>query len=153
MRTLLFLHLLGVVILVGNILTAAFWKIRADVKGDAALMHSAAKNVMLADFLFTIPGSVLIIVTGNLMAVKAGYSLSGFSWISLSQGLFILTGIIWAALLLPLQRSMIRHSAEALKTGFIPQAYRKASLNWATFGTTATLLPVVILYLMIAKPI
>ncbi|AJY77803.1 membrane protein [Paenibacillus beijingensis] len=149
----LFLHLLGAVLLVGNIITAAFWKIRADMKGDLAVIHSAAKNVMLADFLFTIPGIILIIVTGNLMAIEAGYSLSGFSWVTLSQALFILTGVIWVVLLLPLQRSMIRHSAKALETGALHGAYRKASLIWAIFGTVATLLPVVILYLMIHKPV
>ncbi|WP_141432080.1 DUF2269 family protein [Bacillus sp. 03113] len=152
MKVYLILHLLGVVLFLGNIITAAFWKVRADLKGDLAVIHSSAKNVMLADYFFTIPGLVLIIVTGNLMAVKAGFPMSGFNWITVSQTLFILSGLIWGALLIPLQRSMIRHSAKAIETGVLPKAYKKASLYWAIFGTVATLLPVFVLYMMIYKP-
>ncbi|MGE7053268.1 DUF2269 family protein, partial [Paenibacillus glucanolyticus] len=30
----LFLHIAGCVLFLGNIITAAFWKVRADLKGD-----------------------------------------------------------------------------------------------------------------------
>ena len=48
----LLLHLAGVVLFVGNIVTAAFWKIRADLHKNPVVIHSAVKNVMLADFVF-----------------------------------------------------------------------------------------------------
>jgi uncharacterized membrane protein len=148
---LLFLRLLGAVIFLGNIITAAFWKIRADIKGDPACIHNTVKNVMLADFIFTLPGLILIFVSGNMMAVQAGYQMSGFNWFTLSLILFSLTGILWLTVLLPVQRSMIRHSAQSIEVGIITKAYRKASLYWAIFGITATLLPVVIMYFMITK--
>jgi len=153
MDALLFLHITGAVLFVGNIVTAAFWKIRADVGGDPAAMHGAAKNVMLADFAFTLPGIILVIATGNAMAVRAGMPLSEFNWLTLSLALFSLTGVIWAALLLPIQRSMIRHAARSVEFGAATAEYRRASLYWAIFGTVATLLPFVVLYLMVAKPI
>lgn len=152
MKVYLILHLLGVVLFLGNIITAIFWKVRADLKGNLAVIHSSAKNVMLADYIFTIPGLVLIIVTGNLMAAKAGFPMSGFNWITVSQTLFILSGVIWGTLLIPLQRSMIRHSAKAIETGVLSKAYKKASLYWLIFGIAATLLPVFVLYMMIYKP-
>ena len=43
-------------IIFGNIITAAFWKIRADLKGDPAEVHNTVKNVLLADMVFTLPG-------------------------------------------------------------------------------------------------
>lgn len=67
MNVLLFLHILGAVIFLGNIVTAAFWKIRADIKRDPKFIHHTVKNVMLADFIFTLPGLILIIVPGILM--------------------------------------------------------------------------------------
>ncbi|WP_026581358.1 DUF2269 family protein [Bacillus sp. J33] len=151
MGFLLFLHLLGAVIFLGNIITAAFWKVRADRKEDPAFIHNTVKNVMLADFIFTLPGLILIIVSGSLMAFQAGYSMSGFNWLTLSLILFSLTAILWLTVLLPAQRSMIRHSAQSIETGIISKAYRKASLYWAIFGITSTLLPVIILYFMITK--
>ncbi|MBT2701048.1 DUF2269 domain-containing protein [Bacillus sp. ISL-40] len=151
MEFLLFLHVLGAVIFLGNIITAAFWKIRADIKGDPELIHNTVKNVMLADFIFTLPGLILIIVSGILMAVQAGYSMSGLNWLTLSLILFVFTGVLWFLLLLPIQRSMIRHSAQSIEEGDISKSYRKASRYWAIFGITATLLPVIILYFMIIK--
>ncbi|WP_316252598.1 DUF2269 family protein [Bacillus sp. CH30_1T] len=77
--------------------------------------------------------------------------MSSFNWLTISLILFSLTGILWLTVLLPIQRSMIRHSAQSIEAGIISKAYRKASLYWAIFGIVATLLPVVILYLMITK--
>ncbi|MFC0329949.1 DUF2269 family protein [Paenibacillus sepulcri] len=152
MKLLLFMHLIGCVLFLGNIITAAFWKVRADVKGDAAMIHQTAKNVMLADYAFTLPGLVLIVVSGIMMAVKSDYAMWGMSWLTASLILFVITGILWAAVLLPLQRGMIRLSAEAVSGGGVSQAYRRMSAYWAVFGTLATLAPVVILFFMISKP-
>jgi uncharacterized membrane protein len=132
---------------VGNIVTAAFWKIMADRRGDPAIVHQAAN----ADWFFTVPGLVLLIVSGSLMAERAGYAMNGLNWLTLSLILFGLTGLLWLAALIPLQRAMIRRSEESVRAGALTEAYRKASRQWAVFGTVATLLPVVVLYLMIAK--
>lgn len=48
------LHLIGVVLFVGNIVTAAFWKVRADLSKNPVVIHSTVKNVMLADYVFTL---------------------------------------------------------------------------------------------------
>jgi len=152
MHLYLLLHIVGVVLFLGNIVTAAFWKVRADLQGNAAVIHQTAKNVMLADWVFTLPGLALIIVSGGLMAAEAGYALSGTDWLTFSLVLFGVTGVIWLAVLLPMQRAMIRHSAAALTDGKIPEAYRQASRRWNAFGVAATLIPVVILYLMVFKP-
>lgn len=145
------LHLIGVVLFLGNIITAAFWKVRADLLKNPALIHSTVKNVMLADYVFTLPGLVFIIVSGIAMAVRAEMPMSGLNWLSLSLILFAVTGIIWLAVLIPLQRAMIRHSAQCIESGNISKAYRQASLFWAVFGIAATLLPIIILYFMITK--
>jgi uncharacterized membrane protein len=147
------LHLIGVILFVGNIITAAFWKVRADLLKNPAIIYSTVKNVMLADSVFTIPGLVLIIVSGIVMAVQAEMPLSGLNWLTLSLILFAITGVIWLAILIPLQRGMIRHIAQGTERGNISKEYRQASRNWAIFGIAATLLPIVILYLMITKSI
>lgn len=147
----LFVHVLGAILFVGNIVTAAFWKIRADFSGNPDVVYHGVRNVMLADYVFTLPGLIMIIVSGNVMAVQAGYSMSVFSWLTLSQFLFALTGVVWVLVLIPLQRKMIRLGREAVQTGTVPESYRRVSLYWAVFGTAATVLPVLILYLMVFK--
>jgi uncharacterized membrane protein len=145
------LHLIGVVLFVGNIITAAFWKVRADLSKNPVIIHNTVKNVMLADHVFTLPGLVLIIVSGMVMAVRSEMPMLGLNWLTLSQILFSITGIIWLAVLIPLQRGMIRHSAQCIESGNISRSYLQASRYWAIIGTIATLLPVIILYLMITK--
>jgi uncharacterized membrane protein len=54
MNVWLTLHLIGVVIFVGNIVTAAFWKVRADLLKNPSIIHSTVKNVMLSDYVFTL---------------------------------------------------------------------------------------------------
>lgn len=147
----LVLHLIGVLLMVGNIVTAAFWKIRADLTGNPVVIYPAAKNVMLADYVFTIPGLVLIVISGAVMAEGIGVSWMGLNWLTLSLLLFAITGAIWLAVLLPLQRQMIRISAACVESGAVSTEYRIASRRWAVYGVAATLLPVVILYLMVMK--
>jgi uncharacterized membrane protein len=86
------------------------------------------------------------------MALRTGSLAHGFNWLSMALLIFAVTGILWGAVLLPLQRAMIRHAGEAIARGGISAAYRRASRLWAVVGTLCTLLPVVILYLMVAKP-
>lgn len=145
------LHVAGVVLFVGNIITAAFWKMRADMTNHSVQIHSAARNVMLADYVFTLPGLALVIVSGIVMAIRAGLPLMGLNWLTLSLILFAVSGVIWLAVLIPVQRRMIRSSAQCIDSGSISAEYRRASRSWAVFGIAATLLPVVILYLMVAK--
>ncbi|MFF2159003.1 DUF2269 family protein [Paenibacillus chitinolyticus] len=151
MNALLTLHLLGVVLFVGNIVTAAFWKVRAELTNKPTEIHHAAKNVMLADYVFTIPGLALVIVSGSIMAEHGNLSLVGLNWLTLSLLLFVVTAVIWVTILIPLQRRMIRHSAECIEKGNMSNAYRDASRSWNVFGIAATLLPLAILYLMVMK--
>ncbi|WP_339223489.1 DUF2269 family protein [Paenibacillus sp. FSL W7-1332] len=148
----LFLHIAGCVLFLGNIITAAFWKIRADLRGDPAEVHNTVKNVLLADMVFTLPGLLLIIISGVVMAVQAGYAMGGMNWLMASLILFGVTGILWAGFLIPLQKGMIRHSMQSIRDGVISAGYKRASTYWALGGTIATLLPIVILYFMVSKP-
>ncbi|SFB51621.1 Uncharacterized membrane protein [Cohnella sp. OV330] len=151
MHVWLALHLIGVVLMVGNIATAAFWKVRADLTGNPAIIHHAARNVMAADYFFTVPGLAFILISGIVMAVRSGASLSGLNWLTLSLILLAVTGLIWLGLLIPLQRKMIRSSARSAGTGTTGEDYRRASRQWAIYGIAATFLPIVILYLMVMK--
>ncbi|MGY5343203.1 DUF2269 family protein [Paenibacillus glucanolyticus] len=148
----LFLHIAGCVLFLGNIITAAFWKVRADLKGDPTEIHHTVKNVMLADYVFTLPGLLLLIISGVVMSVQAGYGMGGMSWLAVSLILFGITGILWAGILIPLQKGMIRLSLESIGGGVISDRYKRVSIYWAVGGTAATLLPVIILYLMVSKP-
>ena len=59
-----FLHILGVILLVGNVTITAFWKVLADRSDEPITVEHAQHLVTLTDWIFTIGGIVLILVGG-----------------------------------------------------------------------------------------
>lgn len=151
-RVFLFLHVLGAVLFLGNIVTTAFWKIRQDRSSAPEPLHHMAQSIMRADYIFTIPGIVLLVLFGILTALAYGYSLAELNWLTLSILLFALSGVLWSAVLLPCQLHMIRLSKQGIQTGVLPEAYYRYSRRWNVWGTVNTLIPVIVLYLMVVKP-
>jgi len=147
-----FLHLLGVVLFVGNIITAALWKTRADRSGDLATIAYAQRTVALADWMFTVPGVLLVLIGGYGMAARRPWPLHGIHWLEWGQGLFWLAALIWLFVLVPTQRRLIAASAAGRKSGALPPEFARLSKRWAMWGGIATLLPLIVLYLMVVKP-
>lgn len=148
----LFLHVAGALLFLGNIVTTAFWKLQWDRSGDPKELHRMAATVMRADYWLTIPGLLLLVVFGVLTAHAYGYSFAELNWLTVSLLLFALSGALWAAVLLPCQRRMIRLSEEGVRSGKMPEPYAAVSRRWNVWGTVNTIIPVVILFLMVVKP-
>ncbi len=152
MRILLAIHILAAVIFMGNIITAAFWKTRADRSGSLEAIALTTRAVLQADYVFTGPGIVLLLITGIWMVGLTDFARFQEPWLGGSLFLLIVTGIIWAGILLPLQIRLARLAREGAASGALDPNYRRASRQWAMFGGIATLLPVVILFLMVLRP-
>ena len=152
MRILLAIHILAAVIFMGNIITAAFWKVRADKSGNLESIAETSRSLQLADRAFTMPGILGLLVTGIWMVGIAGWERFQEPWLGVSFVLLILTGAIWAAGLAPLQKRMTRLARDQATAGQPDPNYRKASRTWSMMGGVATILPVVILVLMVLKP-
>src|SRR5215211_698096 len=101
-NTWLALHILGVVLFLGNIIVTAVWKVLADRTRNPAIVAYAQRLVTVTDIAFTAVGVVLIVVSGNVMADRFGGT-GGATWLSWGWGLFIASGVIWAAVLIPLE--------------------------------------------------
>jgi uncharacterized membrane protein len=145
------LHLLGVVLFLGNILVTALWKVMADRTGDARLVAYGQRLVTLTDLVFTGPGAALILVSGLLMAPAFG-GVGGPAWITWGLLLFTASGVIWVGVLIPVQVMQARMARGFASGGPIPPRYRRLSAVWVVFGLIATALPLVNLYLMVFKP-
>lgn len=152
MGFLLFLHVFGAVLFLGNIIVTAFWKVFAASQDDVLSVYSASKKVLIADFIFTLPGILLLLASGIIIAIQQEYTMNEFNWVTVSLGLFALTGLLWIAILLPLQLKMVRYSKQSVSQGVISQPYRQVYRYWTIVGSVATLIPIFILYLMTVKP-
>lgn len=144
------LHLLGVSLFLGNIIVSALWKVMADRSGSVPVARFGARLILLTDILFTGLGAILLTITGHLLAPAWGGV--GRSWIALSYGLFALSGLLWLAVLVPIQVRQARMLRHLAVDAALPPAYHKLTLWWSLVGTLATLAPLPALWLMSAKP-
>ena len=97
------LHIIGVVMLIGNVTITAYWKVLADRTGHAKHIAHAQHGVIAADWIFTFAGIVLILLGGYGAAAVAELSLTGPAWLVMGQLLFAVSGIIWLGVLVPIQ--------------------------------------------------
>ena len=64
------LHVVGVVLFLGNVITGFFWKLHAD-RGDLRAREQALDGLIRSDRIFTTPAVLLIIATGVALALLA----------------------------------------------------------------------------------
>jgi uncharacterized membrane protein len=147
----LVVHVFGVVLFLGNIVVTAVWKMLADRTRAPAVVAYAQRLVTITDVAFTAPGAALIAISGPILADDLG-GVGGPAWLTVGFGLFIASGVIWAAALIPIQVAQARMARTFRNEDVVPPRYWRLAKLWAAFGTIATLLPLANLYLMIAKP-
>jgi uncharacterized membrane protein len=145
-------HLLAVVLFLGNIITGLFWKYHGDQSRDPRVMAHTMDGIIRADRWFTLPGVLLIIITGVSAAIHAGLPLLRTPWIGQSLILFALSGLMFGFKVAPLQKRIHTLALEAVRTGqFDLSAYRRLSLQWELWGAGALLTPLGALVLMVLK--
>jgi uncharacterized membrane protein len=149
--TWLVLHVLGVVIFLGNIIVTAVWKVLADRTRNPAVIGYAQRLVTVTDIAFTATGAALIAVSGQMMADRFG-GVGGEGWLTLGVALFIASGVIWVTTLIPIQVLQSRLARRFVVDGVIPDRYWRLATFWYVLGAIAILLPLVNIYLMVAKP-
>lgn len=152
MQILLAIHILSAVVFAGNIITSAFWKVRADRSGSTEAMANASRSLLMADMVFTGPGLVGLLVTGIWMVQLTGWERFQEPWLGISLVLLVVTAIIWAGGLLPLEFRMVRLARLQSNNITSDPAYRRSSKIWSMMGGVATLIPLIILFLMVLKP-
>lgn len=144
-------HILSSTVLFGTGLGTAFHMWRADRTGDLRVIAAAARQTVLADWLFTTPAVIVQPLTGFLLIFEAGYALNE-GWIMLSLALYAVTGACW----LPVVWLQIRVrdlAAAALDDGAgLPPLYRRYMRIWFALGWPAFLSVVAIFALMVFRP-
>ena len=146
-------HVFGVVLFLGNIIVTGVWKVLADRTGDPRTVAYAQHLVTLTDWVFTLGGVILILIGAYGMVLTAGLNPLGPLWLVAGQSLFVASGIIWAAILIPVQIAQARMAHAFENGGPISERYSQLSRRWIVWGTIATLLPLANLYFMVVKPV
>ena len=146
-------RVVAVIAFLGNIATGLFWHIHAARTRDPKLLAHTVDGIIRSDRVFTIPGVVVIIATGVVAAMSAGFPLLRTGWILWTLVLFTLSGLMFMIFVVPLQRKLLALArAGAGQGNFDYAGYHKAARHWEFWGGAALLTPAAGLVLMVLKP-
>jgi uncharacterized membrane protein len=148
-----FLHVLAVVMFLGNIVTGVFWHRHAMRTRDPRLLAHAMDGVRRSDRLFTMPGVFLILGSGIFGAMQGGFPILRTPWILWTIVLFAISGIVFGVRIAPLQKQLHALAEAGSKGGgFDLAAYERLARQWEFWGWIAILTPVAGVALMVLKP-
>jgi uncharacterized membrane protein len=147
------LHILAVVMFIGNITTGVFWHKHAERTRHPRLIAHAMEGIIKSDRLFTVPGVVIILATGIFAAIKGGFPLLGTGWILWTLVMFGISGLVFMFRLAPLQRKLLAFAQAGAASGSFDHAvYHRMAKQWDLWGAVATVAPLIALGLMVLKP-
>jgi len=144
------LHILFVIIFLGNITVGLFWKMFAEKTKDPDKIAFAFKGIIKADRYFTMTGVIGITLFGVGGALHGGLPILGTGWILWSIILFIISGIAFMVKLVPLQKKLAALASN--KEKFNWDQYHSLSRQWDFWGYIALITPWIALILMVIKP-
>lgn len=145
-------HIIGAVLFMGNIIVTGWWKIMADRTRDPRIIAFAQRQVMLTDCLFTAVGAALILGTGLSIGALHGIDYWSTPWIAWGLGVFVVSGVIWGFILIPIQVRQARMTRYFAMDTQVPDEYWRLGRLWALFGAVAVVLPLITVYWMVYKP-
>jgi uncharacterized membrane protein len=147
------LHVASVVAFLGNITTGLFWHSHALRTRDPRLIAHAMDGIIRSDRIFTIPGVILIIISGLATAIVGGLPIVRTPWILWSLVLFAVSGVVFVVRVAPLQREL-RALAQAGvdRDAFDLLPYKAVARRWEMWGALALATPIAALVFMILKP-
>jgi uncharacterized membrane protein len=145
-----FFHVLGVVLLLGNVTVSAVWKVFANRTGNPVVIEFSQRLVTYTDWTLTLGGVVLVAVGGYGMVWAAGMDLLA-GWLLWGQALFLASGLIWLVQLVPIQIDQALMARKLLVHSEVSAEYRLLSRRWIAWGLAATVPLVAATYVMVKK--
>lgn len=144
-------HIVGVIILVGNVTVSFIWKVHADRTRDPIVVAFAQRLVTWTDWAFTAGGALLILAGGYGMVVLADLDPTRTGWLLWSQIWLYAIGMVWLFVLIPLQIAQARQARAFEVSGKIPDSYWRLCRYWNLVGIAITVPFLYVLYLMIVR--
>ncbi len=145
------IHIIAVIIFLGNIFTGLFWMKQANRTRDTGIISFAMQTIIRSDRWFTVPGVIIITAGGMAAALHANTPILKTGWIFWPLVLFSLSGVVFSWKLVPLQKKLRRYTSPEEKENFNWVTYHSWFANWEAWGLVALLAPVAALVMMVLK--
>lgn len=141
-------HIISATILFGTGLGTAFFLFRTWIAGDAGALRVVSRQVVLADWMFTLPAVIVQPLTGLWLMARLGYSFTSpwFLWVIT---LYSIAGACW----IPVVHMQIRLRELADKQPKEPsREFNRLMYRWIVLGIVAFSCVVILFGLMVFKP-
>lgn len=140
------LHVIGAVLLVGNVTVTGFWAAYLyRHRRRTVSFRPVARAILLTDLVFTFGGGTLLVVSGLLMTRLGGIPILGTPWIREAVQWLIVSSLLWLTVLLPDQWRM-----ERVDPADDP-VIRRLFLRWSVVGWSATVMLFYGVWVMVRK--
>ena len=145
------LHVLSSTLLFGTGLGTAFHMWMAHRRGEPRAIAVVARNVIRADWLFTVPSGLVQPLSGIALVLIGGHGLFE-PWLVATYVLYLLALACWLPVM-ALQYRVARFAHEAVERGAaMAPAYHRAMRFWFWLGWPAFLALVAVFGLMVLEP-
>lgn len=145
------LHILSSTILFGTGIGIAFFMVRSHFTDNLHEKFYAARNTVLADYLFTLPAVIIQPITGFMLIEMVGYGWHDL-WLSLTYGIYLMAGLCWL-LVVWIQIQLKTMVAASIDQNIpLPARYHKLFKLWFLLGWPAFIGLVCVFFLMVIKP-
>ena len=146
------IHLIAVMLFLGNIITGLFWMHIAVKTKDLKIINFTMKGIIKADRYFTIPGVIIITAGGFLAAIYGHFPILKTGWILWSIIMFSISGLAFSFKLAPLQKKIYNLTLNTeTSTDFDWSNFNKVFFEWDIWGFIALITPLAAFVMMTLK--
>ena len=147
---LVLIHLTAVIIFLGNITLAPFWKSHAEKTKDRLHVLNTWKGIIRADKFFTMPGVLILLLFGIGAAAHLKVNFIDTGWIFWSIIMYLVSGVVFMVKVVPIQKKIVAFASDENKFGW--DEYFTLSKQWNIWGIIALVTPWIAVILMVLKP-
>jgi len=145
------LHILSATVLFGTGLGTAFHMWMAHLSKDARVIAAVARNVVIADWLFTTPAVIVQPISGLMLFWLGGIDPLS-SWLVVAYVLYLIAGGCWLPVVwLQIKIRDVARDAVALDRP-LPPVYHRYMRIWFALGWPAFAAVIIIFWLMVKMP-
>ncbi|HEX7078045.1 MAG TPA: DUF2269 family protein [Candidatus Eisenbacteria bacterium] len=163
-QALVFLHVAGGVLLIGELLFASLWLRSAMSRGGSpAILRYTLATMTWTSKSVALPAILVNLIAGLALLHFAGVHLGGAIWVWLSLALYVVLSGLWHGVLIPTRKRMLARMEEAAGSaggggtgagaaGAIPEETLAMARRWISVSGAVLALLFAILLLMTWKP-
>ncbi len=146
------IHIISATILFGTGIGIAFFMFRSGVTNNVHEKLYAARNTVLADYIFTLPAAIIQPLSGAWLVWQGGYGWDEF-WLIMTYVIYIAAGVCWLPVVwIQIQlKSMLVTASN--NNSALPEKYTRLFRLWFLLGWPAFIGLVFVFFLMVVKPI